>query len=318
MGEKRLEDVLDGAPSNWGRWGTDDECGAINHLTSTEVLRGVRAVETGETFTLGVPLGRGEGDPVSPSRTQTAHYMTRDKGHFESGKVQRPDYAGLESADDVLHMCVQGTTHVDALGHAWYNDTLYNGVDADTTMGGLDHGSIVPIAEHGIVGRGVLLDVARYQGVDHLERGQRITLDDLLDCAEHQSVEIEPRDVLVIRTGWLERFYEEGPDAIFEDFNEPGLTYSAELCDWFYEMEIPLFATDTIANEQTHSETTGTQIPLHGALLRDQGVVFNEIVLLEDLADDCAGDGSYDFLYVAAPLKIVRATGSPVNPIAIK
>jgi kynurenine formamidase len=318
MEERRLADHLEDAPDNWGRWGDDDERGAVNHLTSEEVLRGVQSVEKGETFTLGVPLGRDEGDPVSPSRGQVGHYMKRDKGHFESGKVERPDYAGLESADDVLHMFIHGTTHVDALGHAWYDDTLYNGADATSTMGGLDHGSIVPIAEHGIVGRGVLLDLARHFDVDHLEKGRRVTLDDLLDCADAQDVKIKDRDVLVLRTGWLERFYEEGPDAIFEDFDEPGLTYSRELCDWFHETEVPLFATDTIANEQTTSETTGTRIPLHGTLLRDQGVVFNEIVFLDDLAADCATDDKYDFLYVAAPLKIVRATGSPVNPLAIK
>lgn len=318
MNERPLADILEDAPDNWGRWGEDDERGAINYLTSDEVLRGIQSVEQGETFTLGVPLGRDEGDPVSPSRGQVGHYMKRDKGHFESGKVQRPDYAGLESADDVINMFVQGATHVDALGHAWYDDTLYNGVDATSTMGGLDHASIEPIAEHGIVGRGVLLDLARHFGVDHLERGQRVTLDDLRDCAADQGLELEDRDMLLLRTGWLERFYEEGPDAIFEDFNEPGLTYSEELCDWFHDREIPLFAADTIANEQTMSETTGTKIPLHGALLRDQGVVFNEVVLLDELAAHCADDGQYDFLYVAAPLKIVRGTGSPVNPIAIK
>ena len=83
-------------------------------------------------------------------------------------------------------------------------------------------------------------------------------------------------------------------------------------------MEIPAFGTDTIANEQTVSDETETVLPLHGALLRDQGVPFNEIDDLSELAEDCADDGKYDFLYVGSPLKVVGGTGSPVNPVAIE
>lgn len=59
-------------------------------------------------------------------------------------------------------------------------------------------------------------------------------------------------------------------------------------------------------------------LPLHAALMRNLGVTLTEIAWLDDLAADCAADGQYDFLYTAAPLKIVAGTGSPVNPIAIK
>ncbi|MEF8869095.1 MAG: cyclase family protein, partial [Haloarculaceae archaeon] len=211
---------------------------------------------------------------------------------------------------------LHGTTHVDALGHSWYGDELYNGFDPETTKGGLDRCSVEPIAEHGVVGRGVLLDIARHRGVDHLERGERIPLEELLECADEQGVELEKRDVLVIRTGWLERFYAGEQEPVLE-FDEPGITYSGDLADWFYEMEVPAFATDTLANEQTYPES-GIRLPLHATFIRDQGILLNEIALLDDLAADCAEDGKYDFLYTCSPLKVVRATGSPVNPIAIK
>jgi len=313
-----VSEVLEDAPSNWGKWGEDDELGAVNYLTSEQVLRGVQAVEQGETFALGVPIGREEGDPIWPNRTGAEHYMASDKGHYVSGKQEPGATAGLEGADDVLHMFVQGTTQFDAPGHMWYDDELYNGFPAETTMGGLDRCSIEPAAEHGIVGRGVLLDVARHRGVDHLERGSRITIDELEDCAEEQGVDLEKRDIPLIRTGWIELFYDD-PDEFYGDsFREPGLTYSERTVEWFHEMEIPAFGTDTIANEQTISDETGTALPLHGALLRDQGVLFNEINELDDLAADCAEDGQYEFLYVGAPLKLVGGTGSPVNPLAIK
>ncbi|MFC6837743.1 cyclase family protein [Halomarina ordinaria] len=319
MSERDITEVLADAPSNWGKWGDDDETGALNYLTEAEVLRGVQAVEHGRTFTLGLPIGRREGDPVWPGRSAADHYMELDKGHFESGKFEMPAAGGLEYADDVIYMFLQGTTQFDALGHVWYDDQLYNGFDAGTTKGGMGRCSIEPMADHGVVGRGVLLDVARHRGRERLDRGERITLDDLEACADEQGVDLRPRDIPLIRTGWIELFYEEGEEAFYGDeFDEPGITYSDDLVEWFHEMEIPAFGTDTIANEQTVSDETETLLPLHGALLRDQGVAFNEINRLDELADDCAEDGKYDFLYVGSPLKIVGGTGSPVNPIAIK
>src|SRR5690606_15702838 len=135
-----------------------------------------------------------------------------------------------------------------------------------------------------------------------------------------QKSPVERHDILVIRTGWLKVFYEQGPEAFFPDggFDEPGISDEPELIRWFHEMEIPSLTTDTIANEKTTSPDSHTFIPLHAALLRNLGVAFNEIAWLEKLADDCAADGQYDFLFVGAPLKIVGGTGSPVNPIAIK
>lgn len=319
MSEKDIAEILSEAPDNWGKWGDEDEIGAVNYLTESEVLRGIKAVEHGKTFTLGVPIARPEGDPVFPGREEASHYMHCDKGHFDSGKFSMHRGAGLEYADDVLFMFIQGTTQFDAPGHVWYDDTLYNGFDAKSTMGGMEHCGIKGIAEHGVVGRGILLDIARYREVDHLERGTQITLDELLDCADEQDITIENRDILLIRTGWIERFYEEGPDEFYgERFNEPGLTYSEELVNWFYEKEIPAFGTDTIGNEQTVSDETGTLLPLHGALLRDQGVGFNEINKLDELGEDCATDDKYDFLYVGSPLKISQGTGAPVNPLVIK
>ena len=316
---KHVREVLRDMPKNWGRWGKDDELGSINYLTNAEVLRGARAVRSGKVFTLGVPLGRKEGDPIYPGRGQPVKTMAMDKGfYYNEGAPVFP--GGLEYADDVIFMYVQGTTQYDALGHVWYDDKLYNGYDARTTIGGLKKCSIEPIAKHGVVGRGVLLDVARFKGVENLAAGQQITLDDLLKTAEKQKVKLEKHDIPVIRTGWMRLFYEKGPDAFFPNktINEPGITDEPAMIRWFHEMEIPSLTVDTIACEQTTSSVSNVFLPLHGALLRDLGIPFNEINWLEDLADDCAKDGQYDFLFVGAPLKIVGGTGSPVNPIAIK
>ncbi|HKY92408.1 MAG TPA: hypothetical protein VJM11_15275, partial [Nevskiaceae bacterium] len=104
----------------------------------------------------------------------------------------------------------------------------------------------------------------------------------------------------------------------YKNFVEPGLTYTPELVKWFHEMEIPNLVTDTIANEVTIDPVSGVALPLHIALMRNLGVAFTEIAMLEPLADDCAADGQWSFLYVAAPLKVVGGSGAPVNPVVVK
>lgn len=316
---EKLKDVLESAPDTWGKWGEDDEIGALNYLTNEEVLRGIQSVEEGEVFSLGVTISHDDGDPVWPSRSQPQHYMIYDRAHYVSGKEDKEDHGGFESAVDLLHIPTHGTTHIDALGHIWYDDEVYNGFDVERNMGGLEYCGVDKLASHGIVGRGILLDIAAHRDKDHLESGERITLDELRDCAEEQGVAIEKHDIVLIRTGWIEHFYDVGPNEFFSgDFNEPGITYSEDIVDWFYEMEIPVLATDTIANEQTHSEETDTALPLHATLLRDQGIIFNEINRLDELAEDCKSDEKFDFLYMSSPMKLKHGTGSPVNPLAIK
>ena len=326
---RRVEDAYEvDPPDNWARWGPEDELGALNFLTEEEVLRGVGAVEHGKTFTLGAPIAHPDGDPVWPGRHGADHYMVQDYGHVLSGKLDPADMNYKGYSDDVISLFTHGTTHFDALGHSWYGDALYNDFELETTMGGLDRNGIEHMGEHGIVGRGVLLDIPRYRGVDRLKGNSRVTLEEIRDCAENQGIELQKRDVLCLRTGATELWYEEGPKAYREAYERdhgddpnvylPGITYSPELVEWFHEMEIPAFCTDTLGFEQTHSETTNIVHSLHPTFIRDLGIAGNEISLFGDLAADCDDDGKYDFLFAAAPLKIVGGTGGPVNPIAIK
>jgi len=327
---KRIGDILDDElPSNWGRWGDDDELGALNFLTEDEVLKGVQAVEHGKTFTLGAPIDSEEGDPVWPGRHDADHHMVMDEGFVRSGKVDlsKTNYKGV--ADDVVYLFTHGTTHFDALGHSWYDDELYNGFSTETTMGGLDRCGIEHMADHGVIGRGVLLDIPRYRGVERLEGNSRVTLDELKDCAEAQDVNLEKRDILLLRTGAIEAWYEESPEVYRAEYekergeglpnvNLPGITYTKELVEWFHEMEIPAYCTDTLGFEQTYSDETGTLHPLHQPFIRDLGIAGNEISYFRELAADCADDEKYDFLFVGVPLKIMGGAGGPVNPVAIK
>ncbi|MEN3280542.1 MAG: hypothetical protein V7607_1682 [Solirubrobacteraceae bacterium] len=312
-----IAELLADAPKNWGKWGSDDEVGALNYLTSATVLAAAAEIRQGKVFTLQVRMGDPAGEPVFAGRTASQRFMVLDKSHYLSSKTPQIP-GGQEYADDYISFYLQGSTQYDALGHMWYDDQLWNGYDALSTVGGLAKASSLPIAERGIVGRGVLLDIARFRGKARLDRGELFDHDDLLACAAAQGVELRPRDIPIIRTGWLAYFYEAGPEEFYRDWSEPGMTYSPELVAWFDEMEIPNFVTDTIANEATFDPVSGVGVPLHAALLRNLGISFTEVAWLEELAADCAQDGQYAFLYTAGPLKVVGSAGTPVNPVVIK
>lgn len=315
--DMRMSALLEGSPSNWGRWGADDQIGSLNFLTNQEVLRGIRSVRQGKVFTCGEEIGQAVGDPIWPGRTPTSRVNVRDKSYYQCGRCQ-PFPGGVEYADDQMTMFLQGSTQFDALGHVWYDDKIWNGYPAESTIGGMQQASVLPIAERGVVGRGILLDMAAYKGKFALNKGDLLGLDDILGAAKQQGVTIQKHDILCLRIGFLQLRLQQTKEEFYHEFNEPGLTYSPELVNWFHEMEIPALCTDTISNECELDPAVGVQIPLHCALMRNLGIAFNEICNFEKLAPDCHEDGQWDFLYVAAPLKVTDATGSPVNVVAIK
>ena len=312
-----LGDLLKDSPSNWGKWGPDDEVGSLNYLGPEQVLAAARLVTSGKVFTLQRLIGDPKGDPVWPGRTPAERTQILDESNWDEGAGGPAYPGGLHYADDKISAFLQGSTQYDALGHVWFDGKLWNGYDARTTIGGLDKASVQPIAERGIVGRAVLLDMARFLGKDNLASAETFTHVDLLACAKAQGITIEKRDILIIRTNFLKLFFDLG-DKFYEGFCEPGLVYSPELVAWFQDMEIPNLVTDTIANEVTFDPHNGVALVLHNALMRNLGVTLTEIADLELLAEDCAADKQYAFLYVAAPLKVAKGSGSPVNPVVIK
>ena len=222
-----LSRILADAPKAWGQWGACDEIGALNYLTRVEVKSGVDAIRQHRAFTLGVPVGAAAGDLIFPGRWPARHYMVADKAGFEAGHWQALA-GGLEFADDYVSGFAQAGTHCDALGHMWFEDTLWNGYPASSTNGGMTKASIEPIARRGIVGRAVLLDLARFRGKPRLERAETFDHRDLLDCARAQGIEIRPRSILMLRTGWLGALYS-NEVRIDERYWEPGLTFTLEL-----------------------------------------------------------------------------------------
>ncbi len=311
-----LARLLEHCPRNWGRWGADDEIGALNYLTPDEVRTGLAVARDGRVFTLGAPLADPAGDPVFPGRWAPRRFMVADHAGFRAGHLH-PIPGGMEFADDYITGFSQASTHCDALGHMWYDDTLWNGYPSDSTNGGMRKAGIAPISRHGIVGRCVLLDIAAFRDKAALGRAETFDHTDLLACARAQNVEIAPRSILLVRTGWLGALTD-GREAIGQDYWEPGLTFSPDLVAWFDAMQIPCLVTDTLANETTYEPHSGIMLPLHAALMRNLGIVFTETAWLDDLAADCARDRRFEAFYSASPLQVVGGTGGSINPVVIK
>jgi kynurenine formamidase len=316
MPDSVARQIADG-PNEWGRWGSDDEIGRANLLDASHVQKAARCIRSGKRFSLALPVCAPAGDPCLPGRMQAQHLMTQDESHYTAGRAD-PMAGGMKYADDSILLSCHGTTHMDALGHAYCDGQLYNGYPADSTIGGLRKAGIDSLARRGVVGRAVLVDLARQSGVRNLGMSHRITLEHIEDALAASRTEVRPGDVLVMRTGIFKVFYEDGPTSFYRDFDEPGVTYERDLIDFLCDNEIVGLGTDTLCNEQAHSSALDADFPLHVALQRNLGITFHEALWLEDWAEDCDDDGIYDAFYVAAPLRIVQGTAGPMNPLVIK
>ncbi|HZQ57989.1 MAG TPA: cyclase family protein, partial [Acidimicrobiales bacterium] len=158
---------------NWGRWGDDDQIGTLNFITDDVVRAAAALVRTGRRFSLAYPLQlNGLQTGAIPGRVNPLRTMVSINACFTG------DRDTFCTSDDVVVMGLQAATHWDGLGHASYGGKIYGGRDERVIS---EHGA----SECGIerirtlVGRGVLLDVARYKGLDVLEPGYAITGDDL-------------------------------------------------------------------------------------------------------------------------------------------
>jgi kynurenine formamidase len=296
---------------NWGRWGPDDALGTLNYIDDAKRAAAAELARTGRAFSLAVELTRtgpggghrGGGNPV--------HTMLDSApGHPH----------GFGDADDVVFMPLRSGTHWDGLGHVFDNALAWNGrhrAEVLTAAGDRVTGAERQAA--GFVSRGVLLDVGRVAGGGSLPDGHAITEDQLLATirAQGPSAQVTRGDIVLVRTGQLARCRGIGDWAGYASGPAPGLSFAS--LAWLHGSEIAAIATDTFSVEvRPHEFDAPCVAPLHQIAIPNIGLFLGESFDLEALAADCAADGVYEFLLVAAGLPIAGGVGLPVNPIAIK
>ena len=289
---------------NWGRWGADDERGALNFITPELVAAAAGLVRSGRQVSLSLKLDTVTG-PDNPKAVQHFMTMTADTD-IGSGSLRfGADYMGLEFHGDAH-------SHIDALCHVMYEGAMFNGFpNSRVTPTGAEIESI-DVAHTGIVGRGVLLDIPRLRGVAWLEPGDMVHADELIAAEAAQGVQLRTGDILYLRTGHHRRRLEQGPwDAAVA---KAGLHSTAMVL--LHEREIAAFGADG-DGDAVPNDCDAVMYPIHTLGMNAMGLHFMDSLQFEDLAEACEREKRWEFMTVVAPLRLERGTGSPVNPIAI-
>ena len=303
-----------GRLTNWGRWGPEDEAGTLNNVSAQDIINAGRLIRKGKAFSLALNFdNRGPQSGLWGNRFNPIHTMLATGVDAAAG---RQEAIGIRYADDMVTMPLQCGTQWDALGHIFFGEKMWNGYDAKLVdCNGAQKNGIEKVKDK-MVGRGVLLDVARAKGVESLEDGYGISNAELDQCAAAQGVEVRKGDFVIVRTGHMERCLKSGRWGAYAGGDSPGLRF--ETVDWIRRKDIAAICADTWGCEVRPNESTEASQPWHWVVIPMIGISMGEIFYLKDLAEDCAQDRVYEFFFCAPPLPITKAVGSPVNPIAIK
>ena len=271
---------------NWGRWGDDDQVGAINLITPEKRAAAAGLVRTGRT--------------VSLSRVFEPPQHFIQKSSLGPGGGYVMDYLGF-----IYHGST--VTHIDALCHIWDDDGIWQGRDPDveiTTQGA--HFGDITHWSGGIITKGVLIDVPRHRAEPHVSIDEPVTGDELEAIARAEGATVEPGDALLVHSGWG-AYMASGDDG---SRGRPGLHPSC--AEFIRDHDVALLGWD-LMDARAASDLPW---PVHGVLF-NFGVALLDNALLEPVAAACAEEGRWEFMFQALPLRVARGTGSPVNPIAM-
>jgi kynurenine formamidase len=282
--------------SNRGRWGAEDERGTLNLISPTVSARAAALVRSG----ISVSLSHDYIKEAAEDATSPLEHEMIEQGAFTSDRL---DFAYHGFAH----------SHMDALCHNSFRGELYNGFTREqvVTPDGCAHLGITA-AKQGIVTRGILMDIAALKGVDYLEPGSAILVEDLEAWEARTGVRVGEGDVLLVRSGRWARRAEEGPWAT----GRLAAGLHASVAPWLRERGVAMLGSD-YTNDQLPSGIPGVFMPIHQLTLVAMGMPLFDNLDLEAVARVAAEQGRWEFFFVAAPLAVPGGTGSPLNPLAI-
>jgi kynurenine formamidase len=285
------------------RHGPDDQIGAANLLTPEKVLEAARLVQRGQTYRLGVPVGRET--PAFPPRNAAVTIMMPN----QFGGATVPSENQMSYVDDMFNGWLGVGSQIDSLAHLGIDNVFYNGNRAQdfiqtTGVTKLGIEGIPPI-----VTRGVLVDMARARNKPMLEEGEIISADDLRTAMRDQGVEVRRGDVVLIHTGWVELLASD-PDRFGK--GEPGIDNSA--AEFLASLDVVAVGADTWGVEAVPFANPNRIWEGHQTLLAKNGIYILEVMDTRALARDRATE----FLFVLGQPLLKGAVQAIINPIAIR
>jgi kynurenine formamidase len=306
-----LPPALQGGRSAWGLFGSDDQVGLIGLMTPERVVAAARLVRKGAVFPLNAPVDAFN-PAIAAARGVPRHHVLHAEGSIFFDDVHDNFYP-------------QASSQWDALGHAAYAPgQFYNGATEDQVASG-ERNTIEHWARRGIVGRAVLLDMARTAADDgrRYDPGTSTAFDvaDLERARSRAGLDFRPGDVLVLHTGFARWFLDQARDRrlrIRQENTTPGLAHGEEMCRYLWDAHIAAIVTDTFAVEVFPPDRSTPTGFLHRILIGQFGMALGELWWTEDLAADCAEDGVYEAMLTSAPMHAVGGIGSPANALALK
>ncbi len=292
-------------------WGPSDEIGRLNLITPESRaailarLAGGKVYDLSVEYFIGMPSWQAAGDPhYRMWMTHTPHgTVIDDPLHLGRTMNERVSYTGA-----AISMYTHMGTHIDALNHFGLDGRIWNGFSAAEHVG--DRGWQVAGAENipPIIARGILIDVAAAKGVNMLPDGYRVTRDDLKKALEKQKTELREGDVVLIRTGRMQRY----ADADAYMANSPGM--GLEAARFLVEDSgAMIVGADNLSFEAFPSELETDYVAVHTYLLAEQGTPIIELAYLEELSRDQV----FEFAFIGGSLKLRGADAAPIRPIAI-
>jgi len=291
--------------SNWGRWGKDDQMGAVNLITAAKRKSALASVKEG----FSVSMARRAETEAALDNPRPITRVMGGAGGGANAAATPPDISG---ASDTLTVSYHGFvhTHMDTFCHRAYKGLMYNGMPmTSVTEKACPMGSIYAWKD-GIITHAVLIDIPRLKGVDYLEPGTRIYPEDLDAWVKKANLKIQPGDAVLIRTGRWALRDAKGP------YNTNQLAGLYITCaKWLHDHDAAILGSDG-AQDVHPSGIEGIAEPIHALVLVAMGMPIFDNLDLEAVSKEAAKRNRWDFLVTAAPLAIPGATGSPLNPIA--
>ena len=299
--------------SNWDRWGADDERGTLNLITADKMRQAAALVKAGVSVSLAqvqVP-NRDDSDGLYGGQLygMTMHVQDwEQRGSSQEFSSPPPEDLAINAHG--------GRSHIDALAHMFYNGQGYNGITyRDITEAGAARGAVDQM-RHGIVTRGVLIDLPRLKGVPYLDSDARLSLEDLEAWEQQARVTVSSGDALFVRVGHWARRRATG------DRSNRRAGFDPSVIPWLKQRGVAVLGSEGPSLEASHDGGPAAAynlgpLPVHWFATVFLGMPVMDYLDLDELSEVAAQQQRWEFLVTIAPMPIRGGTGSPVNPIAV-